>query len=213
MSTTPRVLDPLDDGRLGRRRRALRIAAWAAMPAALLGSAAIVGTASYSAFTASTANSGDSWSAGTVQLADDDSGTAMFSATNLKPGSTGTKCIAVTSAGSLPSAVKLYATGASTTNALASYVDLAITQGTGGSSGSCTGFTPLASDASVYSGTLAAFSAAATGYASGLGVWAPTGATQETRVYQIAYTVQSGTPNSAQGGTAAVGFTWEAQNS
>ncbi len=200
-------------GRIDRRRRALRVAAWAAVPAALLGSAAIVGTASYSAFSASSANSGDSWSAGTVQLADDDAGTAMFSATNLKPGSTGSKCIAVTSTGSLPSAVKLYATGASTTNGLSSYIDIAITQGTGGSSASCTGFTPLASDAAVYTVTLAAFEAASTGYATGLAVWAPTGATQETRVYQIAYSVQAGTPNSAQGGTAAAGFTWEAQNS
>src|SRR3712207_7319239 len=41
-------------------------------------------------------------------LSDDDSGSAMFTATGLKPGSTGTKCIQVTYGGSLAAAVKLY---------------------------------------------------------------------------------------------------------
>src|SRR6185312_6458524 len=101
--------------------------------------------------------------------------TAMFTASNLKPGSTGSKCIAVTSTGTLPSAVKLYGTAAATTNALSSWINLTITQGTGGSFGSCTGFTPLASGSSVYTGTLAAFASTATGYGNGVGSWAPTG--------------------------------------
>ncbi len=196
-----------------RRARVARIATWAALPVALLASGAIIGQSSYSASNATTSNQSNNWSAGTVTLSDDDSNTAMFTAANLKPGSTGSKCISVTSAGSLPSAVKLYSTNSSTTDSLSSYVDLAVTQGTGGSSGSCTGFTPLASGASVYSGTLAGFATSATGFSTGLGTWTPTGAAAESRTFQIVYTVESGTPNSAQGGTAAVGFTWEAQNS
>lgn len=193
--------------------RTARIARWAAIPLALLASGAVVATASYSAFSATTSNPTNNWAVGTVALSDDDANTAMFNATSLKPGSTGTRCIAVTSSGSLASAVKLYGTNPATTNALSSSINLSVVQGTGGSFGSCTGFTPLATGSSVYSGTLAAFGSTATSYASGLGSWAPTGEAAETRVFQFTYTVDPAAPNSTQGGTAAIGFTWEAQNS
>ncbi|MET0590451.1 MAG: hypothetical protein ABWZ77_04680 [Naasia sp.] len=194
-------------------RRTAVIAKWVAVPAALLLSGAIIANASYSAFSATTSNSADNWAAGTVALTDDDSSAALFTASNLKPGSTGTKCIVVSSTGSLPSLVKLYGTGAATTNALSSSINLTVTQGTGGSFGSCTGFTALSSGASVFSGTLAGFGSSATGYANGLGNWAPTGAATETRTYQFTYTVDSAAPNTTQGGTASIGFTWETQNS
>lgn len=193
-------------------RRAARLLGAGAAAACLAASAAVVWQASYSAFSAPTANPSSNWATGTVALTDDDSNTAMFSASNLKPGSTGSKCIAVTSTGTLPSAVKLYGTAATTTNALSSWISLTITQGTGGSFGSCTGFTPLASGSSVYSGTLAAFGSSATGYGTGLGSWTPTGSGSDTRVFQISYSFDPAAPNSTQGGTAALGFTWEAQN-
>jgi hypothetical protein len=176
-------------------------------------SAGLVWHASYSAFSATTSNPTSNWAVGSVALSDDDSNTAMFTATGLKPGSTGTKCISVTSSGSLASAVKLYGTSPSTTNGLASQINLTITQGTGGSFGSCTGFTPLASGSSVFTGTLAAFGTTATGYANGLGNWAPTGTASESRTFQFTYTIDPAAPNSTQGGTASIGFTWEAQNS
>ncbi|HEU5271741.1 MAG TPA: hypothetical protein VFU36_17580 [Jatrophihabitans sp.] len=193
------------------RRAAWLLSAGTAAACAATG-AAVVWQASYSAFSAPTSNPTSNWAAGTVLLADDDANTAMFNASNLKPGSTGSKCIAVTSTGSLPSAVKLYGTGSSTTNALSSWITLSITQGTGGSFGSCTGFTPLASGSSVYSGTLASFASSATGYSNGLGSWTSSGSGSDTRVFQISYTFDPAAPNSTQGGTAAVGFTWEAQN-
>lgn len=195
-----------------RHRRAHRIAHWLAVPLAIVLSGATIGTASYAAFSASTTNPTSNWNAGTVALSDDDSATALFTATNLQPGSTGTRCIAVTSSGTLPSTVRLYGTGATTTNSLSSHITLAVTQGTGGSfAGGCAGFTPLPSGSSVYSGSLANFGATATGYASGLGNWAPTGGAPETRVFRFVYTVDAGAPNTTQGGTAALGFTWEAQ--
>jgi hypothetical protein len=193
-------------------RRTARLFGAGAAAACLATCAAVVWHASYSAFSSTTSNPTNNWAAGTVLLADDDANTAMFNASNLKPGSTGSKCIAVTSTGSLPSAVKLYGTGAATTNALSSSITLTVTQGTGGSFGSCTGFTPLASGSSVYSGTLAAFASSATGYSTGLGNWAPTGSGSDTRVFQISYSFDSAAPNSTQGGTASIGFTWEAQN-
>jgi hypothetical protein len=193
-------------------RRTARLLGVGTAAACLAASAVVVWQASYSTFSATTSNPPNNWAAGTVLLADDDANTAMFSASNLKPGSTGSKCIAVTSTGSLPSAVKLYGTGSATTNALSSWITLTISQGTGGSFGSCSGFTPLASGSSVYSGTLAAFASSATGYSTGLGSWAPTGSGSDTRVFQIGYTFDPAAPNSTQGGTASIGFTWEAQN-
>ena len=65
----------------------------------------------------------------------------------------------------------------------------------------------------LFSGTLAAFGTQATGFGNGVGTWAPTGTASETRTYQVTYTVKADAPNTTQGGTAALGLTWEAQNS
>ncbi|MFZ7086768.1 hypothetical protein [Curtobacterium sp. RRHDQ10] len=193
--------------------RAAKLAAWIAIPAALIASGVVVSTASYSAFSATTVNPTNNWTAGTVALTDDDSNTAMFAATGLKPGSTGSNCITVTSTGSLASAVKLYGTNSATTNAFNTYINVTVNQGTGGGFGSCSGFTPLSTGGTLFTGTLANFASTYTNYSNGLGTWAPTGTASESRVYQITYTVSSTAPNSAQAGTAALGLTWEAQNS
>ncbi|EYT62997.1 MULTISPECIES: hypothetical protein [Curtobacterium] len=193
--------------------RAARLAAWIAIPAALVASGVVVSTASYAAFSSTTVNPTNNWTAGSVALSDDDNNTALFTASNLKPGSTGANCITVTSTGSLPSAVKLYGTNVTTTKDLAANVNLTVEQGTGGGFGSCSGFTPAATGSSLYSGTVAGFGAASTNYATGVGSWTPTGTASETRVYRVTYTVSSTAPNTVQGGTAALGFTWEAQNS
>ncbi|MFZ6991227.1 hypothetical protein ACO0E1_05005 [Curtobacterium sp. RRHDQ66] len=193
--------------------RAARLAAWIAIPAALVASGVVVSTASYSAFSATTVNPTSNWTAGSVALSDDDNNTALFTATGLKPGSTGSNCITVTSTGSLASTVKLYGTNAATTNTLASNITISIDQGTGGGFGSCTGFTPASTSGNLYSGTLAAFGTASTNFATGVGTWAPTGSASESRVYRVTYTVPTSAPNSIQGGTASLGLTWEAQNS
>ena len=187
-----------------------QLVAGAAVPAALLASGAMVWQSSYSAFSATTSNPTNNWSAGTVALADDDSNTAMFTATNLKPGSTASKCIAVTSSGSLPATVKLYGTSYSTTLNLAGNLTLQVEEGTGGSFATCTGFTP---SSTLFTGTLTSFGTTRTSFATGVSSWAPTGAASESRTYRVTYTLGAGTPDSAQGGTAAMGFTWESQNS
>jgi hypothetical protein len=199
--------------------RAARLAAWIAIPAALVASGIVVSQASYSAFSSTTVNPTSNWTAGSVALTDDDSNTALFTATNLKPGSTGTNCIAVTSTGTLASTVKLYGTAAATTNNLASNITLSVVQGTGGGFGSCSGFTPLTAGSSLYNGTLAGFGTSYTNFSNGVGTWAPTGTTgtqtttSETRVYQVSYSVSNAAPNTTQSGTASLGLTWEAQNS
>jgi len=192
--------------------RAKRLVQWGAIPAALLGSSALVWNASYSAFTSTTQNANNNWETGTVALTDDDSNTAMFSATNLKPGQTGEKCIEVTSNGSLPSSVKLYGSAYSQTKLLGTYIDVTVEEGSGATFGSCANFVPLATGAKIFSDTLDTFSSTKTSYANGSGVWQTNGTSGEKRSYRITYTVKSSTPDSAQGGSAAIGFTWEAQN-
>jgi hypothetical protein len=187
-----------------------RLVALAAAPVALLASGGMVWAASYSAFSATTVNPTSNWTAGTVALSDDDSNTALFTASNLKPGATGTKCIAVTSTGSLASTVKLYGTAYSTTNALSSNVNLKVEEGTGATTASCTSFV---AGSTLYDGTMAAFGTGRTSFATGVGSWAPTGSASETKSYKVTYTLSTSTPDSAQGGTAALGFTWESQNS
>ena len=84
-----------------------RLLGYAAVPAALLLSGAMVFQSSQAAFTASTSNGPESWSAGTVALTDDDATSVIVSATNLRPGSTVTKCINITYSGSLATQVRL----------------------------------------------------------------------------------------------------------
>jgi hypothetical protein len=194
-------------------RRFAKIASLVAVPAAIAISGLVVSQASYSAYSATTVNPTNNWATGSVALTDDDANTAAFTAANLKPGSTGTKCIAVSSTGSLASTVKLYATTPTGTKNLAANINVTISQGTGGSFGSCTGYAPLASGADLYSGTLDALGKTATSYTTGIGDWAPTGKANETRTYQITYTVNTNAPDTTQNGTAALGLTWEAQNS
>ena len=134
----------------------------------------------------------------------------MFNATNLKPGATGVKCIAVTSTGSLASTVKLYSTGYATTNALASNINLKVEEGTNATSASCAGFTGAST---LFDAALSSFGTTKTSFATGVSSWAPTGAANETKSYRITYTLSASTPDTAQGGTAALGFTWESQNS
>ncbi|GGQ40510.1 hypothetical protein [Couchioplanes azureus] len=166
-------------------------------------SSGVMWQASSAAFTANTGNSANSWNAGTVALSDDDTGAAMFSPTNLRPGSTGDKCITVSYTGSLSATVKMYGSGIS--GALAPYLDLVIEEGSGGGYGSCTGFT---ASGTAYTGTLANFGSTRNSFANGVGTFAPASASSKT--YHISYTVNASTPDSAQGASAAATFTWEA---
>lgn len=187
-----------------------QLIAGAAIPAAVLASGGMVWASSYSAFSATTANPTSNWASGTVALSDDDSNTAMFTGANLKPGSTGVKCIAVTSTGSLASSVKLYGTSYATTNGLADNIALKVEQGTGATTASCAGFTGAST---IFDSTLSSFGTTKTSFATGVGTWAPTGTASEVKSFRVTYTVNANTPDSAQGGTAALGFTWESQNS
>ncbi len=194
-------------------RRLAKIATIAVIPLSLIGAGVLVSTASYSAFSATTSNQANNWQIGSVALSNSAPNGAAFNAANLKPGSTGTTCVAVTSTGTLPSAVKLYATNASQSQGIGDWVNLQVTQGTGGGNGSCSGFSPLASGATVLNNTLTSFVNSNTNYSSGVGDWNTVGGSApETRTFQISYSVSNNAPSSVMGGTAQLNFTWEAQN-
>jgi len=162
---------------------------------------------SAAAFSDTTDNTGNTWSAGDVVLTDDDSTSVMFSVSDMVPGDSDTKCIKVTYSGSLDASVKAY--GALTAgDGLDDYLNLTVNRGSGGSFGDCTGFS---SSETVYTGTIDGFTTAHTNFATGAGTWAPTGgAPVDDMTYQFVVTLQD--DNGAQGLTTTATFTWEAQN-
>ncbi|MDQ1135579.1 putative ribosomally synthesized peptide with SipW-like signal peptide [Microbacterium sp. SORGH_AS 1204] len=191
-------------------RRSSRITTAIALPAAVIAAGVLVSTSSYAAFSDTTANEQNTWRAGSVDLADDATGRALFTVPNAKPGDGGVNCIAVTSTGSLASQVRLYAGDPQSTASLADHLVLTVEQGTGGGYGSCAGFT---AEKTVFDGRLAGFGAAHSSFATGLATWSPTGAAAETRTFRLTWKLVDDAPNSVQGGTASTSFVWEAQNS
>ena len=104
--------------------------------------ASVAGGTTFAAFTSNTSNGGNSFSAGTVYVRDDDSAGVMWNVSNQTPASAAVvRCIRVTYDGSLDATVKLYASNASAT--VDQYLNLTIEKGTMPGSTtfpSCTGF-------------------------------------------------------------------------
>ncbi|MGY1856171.1 hypothetical protein [Modestobacter sp. SYSU DS0290] len=175
---------------------------------ALVLATALVWQSAYAGFTVTTgALALPTVSTGTVVLSDDAGGT-MFTIPDLKRGGTGTRCITVTSTGTVPASVRMYVTGRSDSNGLADALRLTVRIGTGGGYADCAGFR---SNASVYDGTLAAFPADR--WADGRGDWTTSGdPAGDQRTYEITYTLPVNSPGRVQGGSATVTFVWEAQS-
>ncbi|HEY2604327.1 MAG TPA: hypothetical protein VGI67_22400 [Thermoleophilaceae bacterium] len=184
--------------------------------------ATAIAAATWSSFSSTTANPSNGFSAGTVNIADDDAG-ATFSLPNMTPGyPPATGCIQVTYTGSLNAAVHLYG---SSTGGLAQYLNLSITRGSESAPSfpSCTTFTADATNyiglgaGVVYSGTLANFMTNYSSFANGL-VDAPgsgntkTWATNDAHSYEFTFTLPSSAPAAAQGLSATASLNWEAQN-
>lgn len=189
--------------------RAARAGFLAAPFVGLAVAVALVWQSSYAAFTDDTSNGVNEWRAGTVTLDDNDSGAAMFDLTRdgaIRPGSTGERCIEVQKDGDLAGAVKLYGSGLTTTKGLATALNLTIEQGSG-TAADCTNFVEAGAD--VYSGTLAGFTFDS--FATGRGDWAPAAGLQK-RTYRFSYSLPPTADNTVQGGTAAITFLWEVQN-
>jgi hypothetical protein len=202
----------------------------AAVVAGFLACGAMMFAASYSAFSSTTSNPADNWSAGSVVLADDDTGTAMFttgtvgtnqvSGAGLKPGQTVVNCVRVTYTGSLPATVKLYGTAISETNGsggtgMLAYLHTKIEEGTAGAYG-CTGFAGASTiwDTGTHGGVASDLLSVlpityATGPSSALASWT----NNSLRVYRFTMTLDSSAPDTSQTATATATFNWQAQNS
>jgi predicted ribosomally synthesized peptide with SipW-like signal peptide len=199
---------------------------WLSMPrrtllalVAITVAVALGGAQTWAAYSATSTSAGNSFAAGTVALADNDSGTALLSLSAAVPGNSDSGCITVSYTGSLASAVRLY--GTTTGTGLDAYLDLKVTRG--GFSGappafdSCTTFTPDATDyigsgsGVIYNGTLQGFpDDYAAGHADPLAASPETWTTNETHVYKLQVTLQDNP--AAQGKDAPQTFTWEARN-
>lgn len=209
---TPPRREQLGRSFRGRRGRLLAIGL-ALAAVALTGAPAV-----YSAFVATAPTTGNSISSGTVQIADNDSGTALLSLSNAVPGDSDTGCIKVTYGGSLTAGLRLH--GTTTGTGLDPYLTLTVTRGTYTSDpgfDSCTNFQPDAADyigagqGVVYDGTLQGF---ADDYATGL--VDPEPATPESwtngesHVYRLR--IALGSDSAGQGKDATQTFVWEARN-
>jgi hypothetical protein len=179
----------------------------------VLGSFAALGV--YGVFTATTQNAGNEISSGTVEFSDNDSGSALYSVTGVRPAESITRCIKTIYTGSLPALVRLYSPNSP--GPLAQYIDLTITQGTQPSSTfpSCAGF--VADDTGViFSGTLQGFEQTRSSYATGVAT-VPVGKSSwsagEAPVYRFVATLQATAPDSTQGWSSGVhSFVWEARS-
>jgi hypothetical protein len=180
-------------------RRLLR---WGGVPLGVMIAVVIaVGHATWAAYTATTANAGSDYGAGSVVISDDDGG-ATYSFPALAYGQTKTWCTTVTYGGSLTSDVHLYGSAGGT---IPDSIALSVDIGSGGDA-ACAGFT-LGSN--LYSGTLSGLAATADSWATGLGGF--TGATSgSTRTYR--FTASLTDAAAPAGSTASAAFTWEARS-
>jgi predicted ribosomally synthesized peptide with SipW-like signal peptide len=177
------------------------------------GLSALVGLGTYSAFTATTTNSGNSISSGTVSINQHTGATTLYNVTNQKPGDTTTKCVRVTYGGSLTaSAVKLY-TSAGITNG--TQYNLEIDRGSGlttlDATMSCAGFTQ---SSVAYNGNLGSLGST---YATGVDGKnaAATWATNDSVDYRFIITQNDDTTANAHTSALSSGahtFTWEARS-
>lgn len=208
-----------------------RVARAAAPAAGLLAAGLLVWQGSYAAFSATTGNTADAWSTGSLALQNNGgtgtfagSTTALFRGTvagqpenNIKIGSTGTKCITVESSGSLAGNLKMYAGAITGTNATTLAPNLALTVDAVGVTAAtniasnCTGF-PTTGLTSVASNV--ALSAFPTSYATAT-TSMPVAAGTARVAYRITWTLNTtGTPagdNALQNSSAQADLTWEIQ--
>jgi len=169
--------------------------------------------ATFSAFTSQADNPGNTVTAGTVNLADNDSGTALYSMAAAKPGDGVTKCIKVNYTGNLDADVKFYSP--STIGPLGQYVNLQVEPGTQTgtpAAGVCTGFT--ADGGNLFNNTLNNLPATyAAGVTDNPGLTATKWVSGDSVAYRVTATLSASTPDAVQGGTTnSHVLRWESRN-
>lgn len=158
--------------------------------------ATLVVNASSEALTTDGTVAGSSLSSGTISLADDDEGRALFDFTDMAPGRPTVRCIEVIYGGTI-TPVDLTLASESLGD-LTTYLDVIVEGGEGASFGECEGFV---TDEVLYRGTLAEFS---NSEAIFLGRLLNTG---DRRSYRITVDIQD--VQEALGRAASADFIWE----
>ena len=184
------------------RRRAASLIFGSAIVSAL-GVGALAYTSTNAAFTGTTENGSNAFEAATVTLTDDDGGSATFNIDNMVPGDTVSDCILVTYTGSSDDLGDLKLYGASSGD-LAD--DLILQVRHGAKNTGCASPAPTTGLTDVYASAL--LTSLGQDYANGETGLTPDN-TNDAVPYYFDITLNPSTPNSAQGDTAEVAFTWE----
>jgi hypothetical protein len=179
----------------------------------VLGSVSAAGV--FGAFSATTQNSGNEISTGTVAIGDNDLGSAMFQVANAEPGDSFTRCIKVTYTGSLQADVKNYLT--STVGPLTPYLNARVERGTQttGVFPGCGDFTPAATGGTVFN---AGFSDAAFPRSMATGITEnPVGKTVwdqgDTLALRVTLSLDAAMPDTIQGASSGdATVVWQATN-
>ena len=173
---------------------------------------AVAGFGTWSAFTATTTNTGDTYQAGSVQISQHSGATTLYTGSNHAPGASTVACIRVTYGASLAASVKLYASAGVTNGSL---FHLKVERGSGlttlNNTMSCAGFTAASTAFDANLDTMATtYAAGVDGKAAGA-AWAQNDAVD----YRFTISVNDDTtPNAHTSamGTGTHSFTWEARN-
>ncbi len=176
----------------------------------VLGGLAALGV--FGAFSATTQNSGNEISTGTIDLTDNDAGQALFNITDAKPGDSWTRCIKVSYSGSLSAEMRAYLQ--STPGPITPYLSAVVERGSQPTSTfpGCTGFTDADT---LFNGPLTDASFPVD-WTTGL-VTNPLTKTQwdtgDTLVFRITLSISSSMPNTIQGVTEGPSeIIWEARD-
>lgn len=183
----------------------------AAVVLGLLASALLVWRQTEATHSAAAGNPGNSWATGNVAVSDNDAGGALFNASGLQPGATGTRCITVSYSGTVNSTIRLYAASVSGSTALANDLHLTISTSPVASAVSDPTCANAYTWTQAWTGSLTTLNSY-TGYANPVPLsttWT-TGSAQH-RAFRISYVFTPTTP--VQGTSTSTTFTWGARNS
>jgi spore coat-associated protein N len=172
----------------------------------LLAAGAVVGSGAD--FTASSANPANTFASGTLSIVNSKEGTAVLSATNLRPGNSAVGTVDISNSGSLSGAFTLSRTApvdSDTGNPLSGKLNLTVVD-----CGAWSGSTPNAcgngDDVTKYSGGTVAQMGTTGHLVSALGTFAPA----EKHTYQFTVVLDTSADNNYQGDTSSVRFDWNA---
>lgn len=177
---------------------------------ALIALVAVAGLAVFSAFSSTQATGTSTFSAGTVALSTDGTGSALFEMPDMQPGASASRCVEVKYDGSLPASVQMYGTQSGD---LAEFLRTSIVRGSFSgeppADHSCEGFrADPEPEGALWSGALSELPSAASPLLEGA-TWSE----GSVHVYKITVTLPADAPSGAEGTSAEASFTWQAQNS